>query len=79
MKQTGQMYLVTIYFNKKITTGCHYSLGIDPILIVPPSPHAGLVMDYVGETTSGAPHGLHADLVIGFLSDIERSTRDDSC
>ena len=40
---------------------------VGPIPIVPQSTQ-GLVMGYVGEATSGAPHGLHADLVIGFLS-----------
>ena len=29
----------------------------------------GLVIDYTEEATSGAPHGLHMDLVIGFLCD----------
>ena len=28
-----------------------------------------LVMDYTEETTSGAPYGLHTDLVIGFFCD----------
>ena len=53
---------------KKITTGCHYSLGIGPILIVP-QPTRGLGHGLCGRATSGAPHGLHAGLVIGFLSD----------
>ena len=26
-------------------------------------------MNYMGEAAGGAPHGLHADLVIGFLCD----------
>ena len=30
-------------------------------------------MDYVEELTGGAPHGLHMDLVIGFLSDVYRA------
>ena len=67
MKPTGQMHLVTIYFNKKSLLGAITPWELTQSWVVPPSPQAGLVMDYLGETTSGAPHGLHADLVIGFL------------
>ena len=58
--------------NQKITTN-HWSVpfhlgNVAPILIAPQSTR-GLGHRLCEETASGAPHGLHADLVIGFFSD----------
>ena len=50
---------------KKSHTGCHYSFGGGPM--------AGLGHELYGEQPVRAPHDLHMDLIIGFLSDVYRA------
>ena len=53
---------------QKITTGCHCSLGSWPNPDCLPA-HTQTWSWTMWEPASGAPHGPHADLVMGFLSD----------